>query len=281
MEKKIYVLGGPGCGKSSLLYALTGEEAVTDPTTSKVFARRTTTVEITDDTGKCKKPLWRSLFSTCVRCCCACLGRGEDDNKQKERQPKETITPRRKEKITLVFLEALEQEGRLRAMNYLDTDAVLLCFDVNTYKSLEDLKEKWLPEVNYYCPDEVPILLVGLKGDAVKPNPGREPLLRRTSSFFRVRKLDTTQREAERLVNEEHMLAYVQCSSQDGRGLSELKKTLTKAVTTVVSRSFIGDSSGDKTTKTKKISIMGKDANKLPVKKVSSNQNEAFVAKDT
>ena len=166
-------------------------------------------------------------------------------------------------------------------MNYLDTDAVLLCFDVNTYKSLEDLKEKWLPEVNYYCPDEVPIILVGLKGDAVKPNPGREPLLRRTSSFFRVRKLDTTQREAERLVNEEHMLAYVQCSSQDGRGLSELKKTLTKAVTTVVSRSFIGDSSGDKTTKTKKISIMGKDANKLPVKKVSSNQNEAFVAKDT
>lgn len=274
MEKKIYVLGGPGCGKSSLLYALTGEEAITDSTTSKVFARRTTTVEITDETGECKKPLWRTLLSTCFRCCCACLGGGGNGDKRKQRQPKETTAHRRNEKITLVFLEALEQEGRLRAMNYLDTDAVLLCFDVNTYKSLEDLKEKWLPEVNYYCPDEVPIILVGLKGDAVKPNPGLEPLLRRTSSFFRVRKLDTTQREAERLVNEEHMLAYVQCSAQDGRGLSELKRTLTKAVTTVVSRSFIGDSND--TIKT----IMGKN-NKLPVKKVSSNQNEAFVGKDT
>lgn len=276
MEKKIYVLGGPGCGKSSLLYALTGEEAITDSTTSKVFARRTTTVEITDETGECKKPLWRTLLSTCFRCCCACLSGGGNGDKRKQRQPKETTAHRRNEKITLVFLEALEQEGRLRAMNYLDTDAVLLCFDVNTYKSLEDLKEKWLPEVNYYCPDEVPIILVGLKGDAVKPNPGLEPLLRRTSSFFRVRKLDTTQREAERLVNEEHMLAYVQCSAQDGRGLSELKRTLTKAVTTVVSRSFIGDSND-----TIKTTIMGKDNNKLPVKKVSSNQNEAFVGKDT
>ena len=271
MEKKIYVLGGPGCGKSSLLYALTGEEAVTDSTTSKVFARRTTTVEITNemDGGEGKKRLWRSVFSVfCRRCCCCCRGDGKKREQLKE-------TSRRIEKITLVFLEAIEQEGRLRAMNYLDTDAVLLCFDVTTYKSLEDLKEKWLPEVNYYCPDEVPIILVGLKGDAVKPNPGKEPLLRRTSSFFRVRKLDTTQREAERLLNEEHLFAYLQCSAQDGRGLDELKKTLTKALTTSVSRSFIGG--GDKTKATKKDS---RDGASLSLQ-VSSNQNKAYVENET
>lgn len=266
MEKKIYVLGGPGCGKSSLLYALTGEEAVTDCTTSKVFARRSTTVEITSEVGGSggngnKNKLLRRLLSFC---CCG--------YKKKQRQP--TLTTHT-ESITLVFLEALEQEGRLRAMNYLDTDAVLLCFDVNTYKSLEDLKEKWIPEVNYYCPDEVPIILVGLKGDAVKPNPGREPLLRRTSSFFRVRKLDTTQREAERLLNEEHIYAYLQCSAQDGRGLNELKKTLTKAVTTSVSRSIsyskaVKNSSTHKNTTSKDTiinnhidtnSVSGKDKN--------------------
>jgi len=223
LEKKIYVLGDEGCGKSSLLYAITGEEAVTDPATHKVYARRSTVVEIAS-MDKSKKP--------CFLCCCCCLCCRK--RCLKDGQPKLTT---KTEKITLIFIEALEEEGRMRAMNYLDTDAVLLCFDVTSYKTLEDLKDKWLPEVNYYCPDEVPIILVGLKGDAVKPTPAKEPLRRRASSMFRVRKMDTTQREAERLVNEENIFAYVQCSSEDGRGLDDLKRTLTSAVTMSVTRS--------------------------------------------
>jgi GTPase SAR1 and related small G proteins len=225
LEKKVYVLGAEGCGKSSLLYALTGADKPEKATSDKnISVRRTTKVEITTEIGTKKK--------SCCFCVC-CLRPFFKTKKKKGKQPR-TMT--KCEKLTLHFMEAVEDDGRLRAMNYLDTDAVLLCFDVTSYETLANLKEVWLPEVNYYCPDEVPVLLVGLKGDAAKPHPEKEPLRRRASSFFRVRKMDTTQREAERLVNEEHIFAYVQCSSQDGLGLIDLKNSLYNAVTTVTSR---------------------------------------------
>ena len=53
---------------------------------------------------------------------------------------------------------------RLRPLSYPNTDVFLVCFSVVDYVSLENVADKWVPEINHYCPD-VPYILVGTKLD--------------------------------------------------------------------------------------------------------------------
>ncbi|XP_053376128.1 ras-like GTP-binding protein RHO [Mercenaria mercenaria] len=53
---------------------------------------------------------------------------------------------------------------RLRPISYPDTDVILLCFSVDNPESLENIREKWAPEVKHFCTN-VPIILVGSKKD--------------------------------------------------------------------------------------------------------------------
>ena len=57
-----------------------------------------------------------------------------------------------------------EDYDRLRPLSYPDTDVILLCFSVSSPDSLENIPERWVPEVKHFCPT-VPVLLVGLKKD--------------------------------------------------------------------------------------------------------------------
>lgn len=79
-----------------------------------------------------------------------------------------------------------EDYDRLRPLSYPDTDVILMCFSVDSPDSLENIPEKWTPEVKYrissfvikslirsfvtrlqvkhFCPN-VPIILVGNKKD--------------------------------------------------------------------------------------------------------------------
>jgi GTPase SAR1 and related small G proteins len=53
-----------------------------------------------------------------------------------------------------------EDYEQLRPLSYPDTDVIVLCFAIDCQDSFENLKSKWLPELQYYCP-QVPIVLVG------------------------------------------------------------------------------------------------------------------------
>ena len=53
---------------------------------------------------------------------------------------------------------------RLRPLSYPDTDVILMCFSIDQPDSLENIPEKWVPEVKHFCPN-VPIVLVGNKKD--------------------------------------------------------------------------------------------------------------------
>lgn len=53
---------------------------------------------------------------------------------------------------------------RLRPLSYRDTEVFLLCFSVVSPTSAENVKEKWLPEINHYAP-ATPSVLVGTKYD--------------------------------------------------------------------------------------------------------------------
>ena len=49
---------------------------------------------------------------------------------------------------------------------YINKDAILLCFDIFNKKSFENIKTKWLDEVRYYCPN-TPLILIGNKYDII------------------------------------------------------------------------------------------------------------------
>lgn len=214
-EKKIYVLGDRSCGKSSLLEVLTGQSPIPRGKNNKKggTARRCTEVNVAH---KIKRDG-----------CFSCFGRVRLATKQ--------------EKVTLVFKEGDTDEGRLRAMNYLDTDLILVCFDVTSHSTLNSVKDMWLPEAKYYSPVEVPIIMVGLKSDVIKnkdttTTPSKETLKRRASSIFGRRVLDPTQRAADKLVAEQHLFAYITCSAKDKRGIDGLKQTISTAATMQATR---------------------------------------------
>ncbi|KAJ3196797.1 GTP-binding protein Rho1 [Irineochytrium annulatum] len=58
-----------------------------------------------------------------------------------------------------------EEYERLRPLSYPDTDVVIVCFDVTFRDSLENIAEKWFPELEQHIAG-VPIIVVGCKADA-------------------------------------------------------------------------------------------------------------------
>ena len=55
-----------------------------------------------------------------------------------------------------------EDYDRLRPLSYPGTDVFLLCFSVDSADSLDNIEEKWLPELRHHAPG-VPIILVATK----------------------------------------------------------------------------------------------------------------------
>jgi small GTP-binding protein len=57
-----------------------------------------------------------------------------------------------------------EEYDRLRPLSYPDTNVLLVCYAVDNRISLQNVRDKWAPEVKLFCED-VPIILVGTKLD--------------------------------------------------------------------------------------------------------------------
>ncbi|XP_045870070.1 rho-related GTP-binding protein RhoD isoform X2 [Meles meles] len=56
---------------------------------------------------------------------------------------------------------------RLRPLFYPDASVLLLCFDVTSPHSFDNIFNRWYPEVSHFC-KEVPIIVVGCKTDLRK-----------------------------------------------------------------------------------------------------------------
>lgn len=57
-----------------------------------------------------------------------------------------------------------EDYDRLRPLSYPQTHVFLVCFAVVSRPSWNNVKSKWIPEINHHAPG-VPIILVGTKAD--------------------------------------------------------------------------------------------------------------------
>jgi len=114
-----------------------------------------------------------------------------------------------------------EDYDRLRPLSYPDTDVILMCFSIDSPDSLENIPEKWTPEVKHFCPN-VPIILVGNKKD-----------LRNDS--ITIDKLGQTKQEpvkpeeGRKMAEKINVFAYLECSAKSKEGVREVFETATRA----------------------------------------------------
>ncbi|KAL5277351.1 RHOA family protein [Megaselia abdita] len=114
-----------------------------------------------------------------------------------------------------------EDYDRLRPLSYPDTDVILICFSIDEPDSLENIPEKWTPEVKHFCPN-VPIILVANKKD-----------LRFDQAT--IRKLEEEKKAPVKMQDGRHMaekigaVDYIECSAKTKEGVRELFETATKA----------------------------------------------------
>jgi len=118
-----------------------------------------------------------------------------------------------------------EDYDRLRPLSYPDTDVILMCFSIDSPDSLENIPEKWTPEVRHFCPN-VPIILVGNKKD-----------LRQDAGT--VRELSKMKQEPVRLDEGKAMAekigayAYLECSAKTKDGVRDVFETATRAALSI------------------------------------------------
>jgi small GTP-binding protein len=106
-----------------------------------------------------------------------------------------------------------EDYDRLRPLSYPQTDLFIVTFSVTSSSTFENVRTKWIPEIQHYAPG-VPFILVGTKID-----------LRNGDSHH------ISKSHGEKLCEELNGQAYLECSakSQDG-----LKGVFDTAIHTVV-----------------------------------------------
>ncbi|KAL3469762.1 GTP-binding protein rhoC [Aspergillus californicus] len=117
-----------------------------------------------------------------------------------------------------------EEYDRLRPLSYPETDLLFVCFAIDCPASLENVVDKWYPEVLHFCPT-TPIILVGLKSDLRNK--------RTCIELLKTQGLTPVTPEHGETVARRMNASYVECSSKEMRGVDSVFQL---AVDTVVSQ---------------------------------------------
>ncbi|XP_041365660.1 ras-like GTP-binding protein Rho1 [Gigantopelta aegis] len=110
-----------------------------------------------------------------------------------------------------------EDYDRLRPLSYQNSHVILVCFAFDSPDSLQNVAEKWKPEINHYMP-KVPIILVGNKSDLIHDKTvianlakaGRAPL---------------TGSDGSKMATNLHFSAFLACSAKTKDGVHEVFQT--------------------------------------------------------
>ncbi|KAG9075507.1 GTP-binding protein Rho1 [Ceratobasidium sp. 370] len=119
----------------------------------------------------------------------------------------------------LVELKLYDTSGwgdydRVRPLAYPDSDVFLVCFSVDNPDSLENVEEKWIPEVMHFCPG-VTYILVGCKKD-LRRDPKTIEYLRKSGQrpVTPEQGMEVAQRIGARY--------YLECSAKSQEGVREV-----------------------------------------------------------
>jgi len=107
-----------------------------------------------------------------------------------------------------------EDYDRLRPLSYPQTDVFLVCFSVISKSSFENVKTKWVPEIQHHAPN-VPIVLVGTKSDLRKDDSTIKQLNSRNQVMVTVE-------EAQRMGKEIGAVSFLECSALTQEGLKQV-----------------------------------------------------------
>jgi len=108
-----------------------------------------------------------------------------------------------------------------RPLSYLDADVLLVCFSIANPNSLDNVVDKWLPEVSHFCP-KVPVILVGTKKD-LRTDPGVVEQLSLSKAT------PVTREQGQRVATVGHVDAYVECSARTREGVQQVFETAAHA----------------------------------------------------
>nr|KAG5708474.1 hypothetical protein BaRGS_026201 [Batillaria attramentaria] len=125
-----------------------------------------------------------------------------------------------KVKVDLHDTAGVDVYDRLRQLSYNETDAVVVCFSIDSHVTFQNVQQKWTPEVRHYCRD-VPIILVGCKKD-LRNDPA-------TCDKLNVKGQNPVSEEEGRAMAERiGAAAYVECSAKTKDGVREVFETVIK-----------------------------------------------------
>ncbi|KAG5519149.1 hypothetical protein PMAC_002237 [Pneumocystis sp. 'macacae'] len=114
-----------------------------------------------------------------------------------------------------------EDYDRLRPLSYPDSHVILICFSVDSPDSLDNVQEKWVPEVTHFCPG-LPVLLVACKTD-LRDDPKTIEELCKTSQR------PVTVQEGQSIAAKIGAVKYLECSAKTNEGVREVFECATRA----------------------------------------------------
>eukprot|EP00038_Savillea_parva_P005978 m.160977 g.160977 ORF g.160977 m.160977 type:complete len:195 (-) comp12013_c0_seq1:229-813(-) len=128
--------------------------------------------------------------------------------------------------IELALWDTAGQEDydRLRPLSYPDTNVLLICFSIDSPDSLENVPEKWVPEVRHFCPS-IPFVLVGCKSD-LRNDPNTIAELKKNGQS------PVTDEEGAQCATKIGAYEYMCCSARTKENVREVFETATRAAMT-------------------------------------------------
>ncbi|KAM0715980.1 hypothetical protein Q7P37_008494 [Cladosporium fusiforme] len=125
-----------------------------------------------------------------------------------------------------------EEYDRLRPLSYPETDLLFVCFAIDCPNSLENVLDKWYPEVLHFCPT-TPIILCGLKSDLRHK--------RTCIELLKTQGLTPVTQQQGKTVAAKMGAKYMECSSKEMTGVHDVFDTAIDI--TVRGQDVVADSS--------------------------------------
>jgi small GTP-binding protein len=117
-----------------------------------------------------------------------------------------------------------EDYDRLRPLSYPGTDVFMMCFSLISPVSLDNVTDKWYPEISHYGPS-VPIVLVGTKLDL------RNDVETIKRLHEKSRRDPITYEQGLAVAKETNAHKYIECSALTQKNMNLLFDTIVRATT--------------------------------------------------
>ncbi|KAJ5076525.1 hypothetical protein M0811_06105 [Anaeramoeba ignava] len=126
--------------------------------------------------------------------------------------------------VTIEFWDPIEGENydRLRPLYYIGTDVFLLFFSITSPDSYENIRQKWVPEIQNYTAKQK-MILIGTKSDLRFDKETQEQLKSRNQDFI-------THEQGIVLAKEIGASKYIEISSLTQKGLETVLKEIVRVI---------------------------------------------------